>query len=164
MADQAQQTTATSPSSTQSVPQKSTNVDADLDQVAVNTKQKIHQDPTKGQKLAPTEPLQDLVIDIETDLLHEITKRLQQKQMTKETAQKLAKEFLSYLPIQDQRDLLAKLTKFSQENMEVQGIYLKYAKPVEETERIRKLELMSQHIEQGNIEHALAVAKGEKHE
>lgn len=144
--------------------QTSKTVDEEIDQVAETTKQNIQQDPTKGQNLAPTEPLQELVIDIETDLLHEITRRLEKKQMTKETAQKLAKEFLSYLPVQDQKDLLGKLTKFSQENAEVQGIYLKYAKPYEESERLRKLELMSKHIEQGNIEHALAVAKGENNE
>jgi len=40
-------------------------------------------------------------------------------------------------------------------------MYLKYAKPIEEEDRQRKLTMMSEHIKNGRIEHALAVAKGE---
>ena len=135
-------------------------VEEKLENAAESTKQKIHQDPNAAQKLAPTPQLQDEVVDIEKELLEEIINRLNQNRITKEEAQKLAKDFLSLLPMQDQKDLLAKLYQLSQTSNAAKGIYLEYAKPFEENDRQKKLELMSQHIQQGNIDHALAVAKG----
>jgi hypothetical protein len=103
---------------------------------------------------------QNIIIDIEKDLLLEIIKRVDEQKMTEEQAQQLAKDFLALLPIQDKKDLLDKLSKFSQANNEAAGTYLKYAAPYAEEERLRKLELMSKHIQNGEIENALAVAKG----
>ncbi len=141
--------------------QKSDDLDAKLDSVAQATKQKMHQDPAVFQTLAPTPAMQDVVIDVEKDLLAEIIRNLEKNMMSPEQAQSLAKQFLSFLPIQDQKDLLDKLYELSRSHRGLQGIYVKYAKPHEEIETQKKLELMSQHIQQGNIEHALAVAKGE---
>ena len=115
---------------------------------------------TDVQKLAPTPALQDEVVAIEKELLNEIIIRLKQNEMSPQDAQKLAKEFLALLPIHDQKDLLEKLYQLSKTNQATGGIYLKYAKPHEENETQKKLALMSQHIQNGNIEHALAVAKG----
>ncbi|HZE87795.1 MAG TPA: hypothetical protein VE090_06385 [Methylomirabilota bacterium] len=140
--------------------QQDENLDQELNEVAQTTKQKIQQDPTLSQSLATDPTLQDTIVDIEKELLSEIIKRLDQEKMSPEEAQSLAKEFLSLLPIQDQKDLLNKLYKLSQDNRATQGIYLKYAKPHEENETQKKLELMSQHIQQGNIEEALSIAKG----
>ena len=110
--------------------------------------------------MADPKNLQEEITDIERELLDEIIARLNQNKMSPEEAQKLAKEFISLLPIKDQKDLLEKLSKLSKANQATAGIYLKYAKPYEENESQRKLELMSQHLHQGNIEEALHIAKG----
>ena len=111
-------------------------------------------------KLGNTPLIQNEVVDIEKELLNEIIIRLDQNKMSPEDAQKLAKEFLSLLPIHDQKDLLQKLYTLSKKNNAMTGIYLEYAKPHEENETQRKLALMSQHLHAGKIEEALAVAKG----
>lgn len=134
--------------------------DSEIEQSAVTTKQHAQQDAAFSQTLGATPAMQNMVIDIEKELLAEITKNLDQEKMSPEEAEELAKEFLALLPIKDQEDLLEKLSKFSQQSTEAQGIYLKFAKPLEEEERQKKLTLMSQHIKNGEIEHALAVAKG----
>lgn len=103
---------------------------------------------------------QNTIIDVEKELLVEIVKRLDEQKMSEVDAQQLAKDFLALLPIQDKKDLLDKLNKFSQANSEAKGVYLKYMVPHEEEDRLRKLELMSQHIQKGEIENALAVARG----
>lgn len=103
---------------------------------------------------------ENTVQDVEKELLLEIVRRLDEDKMSVEEAQQLAKDFLVLLPMQDKKDLLDKLFKLSQANIGVKGVYLKYAKPFEEEEREKKLELMSKHIKSGKIEEALAVAKG----
>lgn len=148
-------------SSTQPVQNTQNDYEQDLEEAAAITKQQISQDPKTAQTLATTPPLQDAVVEIEKELLDVIIARLDQEKMSPEEAQRLAKEFLSFLPIQDQKDLLAKLFKLSQDNPATKGIYLTYAKPYEESERERKLALMSEHLHKGEIEHALTVAKGE---
>lgn len=104
--------------------------------------------------------MQDIIDDVEKELLQSIINNIKENHMTEEEARELAQEFLSLLPIEDKQDLLAKLLKLSKEHVEVKSVYLKYAKPYEEEDRQRKLTLMSQHIKDGNIEHALNVAKG----
>lgn len=131
-----------------------------IEKAAAATKEKIHQDFTAAQKLGANSAMQDIVVDIEKELLAAIMQHLEDKTMTAEAAQTLAKEFIAFLPIQDRHDLLTKLQKLSDDNREAQGVYLKYAKPYEEEERLKKLQLMSEHIKNGNIEHAIAVAKG----
>lgn len=110
----------------------------------------------------PTAPsdLDSVVKQVEKELLLEIVKNLDGNKITPVQAQLQAKEFLSLLPIQDKKDLLDKLYKLSQTNLETKGVYLNYARSMDEEERHKKLELMSQHIQKGEIEHALNVAKG----
>ncbi len=149
------------PITTQTTPQPpEENLSEELDKAAEATKQKMQQDPALAQSLGTTPDMQEAVIDIEKELLSEIMSNLDNNQISPEEAEKLAKEFLSYLPIQDQKDLLEKLSKLGRRNKEAQGIYLKYAQPVEEDERQKKLALMSEHLQQGNIDHALTIAKG----
>ncbi|HUQ85481.1 MAG TPA: hypothetical protein VM077_04105 [Candidatus Limnocylindrales bacterium] len=102
---------------------------------------------------------ENLMTQVEEDLLAEIVKNLELNKITDEQAQKQAKEFLTLLPIEDKRDLLNKLYKFSRANNEAMEIYVKYAKPIEEEEKQKKLTLMSQHIKDGKIDKALAVVK-----
>ena len=104
--------------------------------------------------------MQAVTTQIENELLDIITQNLEHEKMTVEEAQAIAKEFLALLPLQDKKDLLDKLNKLSHDHGETKGLYLKYVKPYEEEERQRKLALMSEHIKNGQIEHALAVAKG----
>jgi len=105
--------------------------------------------------------MQVLTTDIEKELLNIIIENLDQAKITIEEAQSVAKEFLTLLPLQDQKDLLEKLYKLGQDHNETKIMYLKYAKPIEEDDRQKKLALMSEHIKNGQIEHAIAVAKGE---
>lgn len=133
-----------------------------LDKVAQQTRQQIHQDPTLAQSLATDPKMQDMVVEIEEDLFREIITRLEKSTISVEKAEQMAREFLSFLPIQDQKDLMKKLHELSIKNQEAQGIYLKYARPYEEQMRQEKIILMSKHIYEGNIEKALNVAKGDK--
>lgn len=103
---------------------------------------------------------QALVNAIEKELLLAIVKNLEENNMSKEQAQRLAREFLALLPIHDKHELLEKLSKFSKVHVEAKSLFLKYGAPIEDEERKQKLELMSQHIQNGQIEHALNVAKG----
>ena len=109
--------------------QPPSNYEQNLERAAIATKQQIQQDPATAQTLAATPTLQDTVVEVEKELLDVIIARLDQEKMSPEEAQKLAQEFLSFLPIQDQRDLLTKLLKLSQDNPSTKGIYLTYAKP-----------------------------------
>jgi len=107
----------------------------------------------------PTD-LQILVTEVENDLLAEIIKNLEQNKITDEQAKKQARDFLALLPIADKKDLLNKLSLLRQSNKETSEVYLRYAKSYEEEDRLKKLKLMSHHIKTGQIEQALAVAKG----
>lgn len=104
--------------------------------------------------------VQSLVTDVEKELLQTIINNLREDRMDVPQARALAKEFLTLLPMQDKHDLLTKLLAFSQKHVEAKSMYLKVAVPAEEEERLRKIEEMSKHIQAGNIEHALTVAKG----
>ena len=118
-----------------------------LDDTAVNASQ--------------TDPqLQTLVEEIEVELLEEITKNLENETITPDHAQQLAKEFLTLLPIHDKHDLLTKLSELSNVNRDTQELYLKFGKPIDDEERQEKLRQMSEHIKNGSIEDAIAVAKG----
>ena len=107
------------------------------------------------------ESMQAITTDIENELLQIIIDNLDQEKMTVEEAQKIAQEFLALLPLQDKQDLLNKLYKFGLGHAQTKGLYIKYAKPIEEEDRQKKLALMSEHIKNGQLEHAIAVAKGE---
>jgi len=108
----------------------------------------------------PDASMQTITTDVEKELLEVIIQNLKKHSLHVPEAKQLAREFLSLLPLQDKKDLLDKLYNFSQKHGETKGVYLKYAKPMEEEERQKKLELISQHIQNGQIENALRVAKG----
>lgn len=110
-------------------------------------------DPSDAQ----TNPLTE---EVEKDLVDHIITNLEESKLTVEQAQALAKEFLALLPFQDKHDLVQKLNSLSEKYDEAKAVYVKYAGPVEEEERQRKITEMANHIKAGNIEEALAVAKG----
>jgi len=101
-----------------------------------------------------------LLEQIEKDLLSAIVENIKEEKMTPEQAEKTAKEFLALLPIEDKHDLLVKLGKFSAGHVEGKSLFIKYAAPIEEEERQKKLASMTEHLRNGQIESAIAVAKG----
>lgn len=137
-----------------------------LDDTAMNssqtdtTSQQTPLDAQEATALAPTPELQTLVEEVEVELLEEITKNLENETITPDHAQGLAKEFLALLPIHDKHDLLTKLSELSNVNHDTQELYLKFGKPIDDEERQEKLRQMSEHIKNGSIEEAIAVAKG----
>jgi hypothetical protein len=108
----------------------------------------------------PDPAVQSIVEDVEKDLIETIIRNIDEQRMSEDQARQLARAFLSLLPMQDKHDLLVKLGKFSKLSADAKSIYLKYAAPIENEERNQKLTLMSEHIQNGQIEHALNVAKG----
>jgi hypothetical protein len=74
-------------------------------------------------------------------------------------AQKLAKDFLALLPMQDKEDLLHKLNELGKKYHEANAVYVKYAAPYEEEKRQKLLDEMTAHIRSGDIENALAVVQ-----
>ncbi|SRR5258706_16405345 len=108
----------------------------------------------------PDASLQQLVEQIEKDLLDHIYLGVQDKEISPDEAQQLAKDFLALLPFRDKKDLLDKLNELGKHHKDAQKLYMKYGVPFEEEERHRKLAAMRDHIKAGNIEKAIAVAKG----
>ncbi len=104
--------------------------------------------------------LQTLLDDVEAELLSRIIVESEQKQLTRDKAAQLARDFLDLLPPQDKVDLLHKLGQLGEKYPEFRRMYIKYASEYEEELRQKKLQLMSEHIKQGEIEKALQVAKG----
>ena len=100
--------------------------------------------------------MQNVIKDVENDLLTLIINNLKQNSINSNEAKKIAREFLSLLPMQDKHDLLEKLHKLSTNHTQIQELYLKYAKPYEE-ERQKKLALISEHSKNRQIE---PIAKG----
>ncbi|HET9946526.1 MAG TPA: hypothetical protein VFQ63_00530 [Patescibacteria group bacterium] len=116
----------------------------------------------QASDLSTEKPMQELVDQVERDLLAHIYTNLQNNLLTGEAAQQLAKEFLGLLPFQDKKDLVEKLGGLGQKYVEARQTYVKLGIPLEEQQRQERLDLMRSHIQQGNLEDALAVAKGEK--
>jgi|GEM_PF-4117796 len=99
------------------------------------------------------------VESIERELLTEIMQAIQHNEMTPDDAQKLAQEFLRLLPVQDKQDLLAKLRNLGDKNKQAKFVYNSYAAELEEQKRQQTLDIMHQHLQNGNIDQALLVAK-----
>lgn len=103
--------------------------------------------------------LDKLVEEVERELLSHIYANLKANEIDANEAQKLAQDFLKLLPFKDKQDLLDKLNILGNEHRTAQEVYVKYGVPFEEQERLRKIDLMREHIKNGDIAKALAVAK-----
>lgn len=99
------------------------------------------------------------VEQIKKELVELIIKHLRENKIDVEKSRKLAADFLGMLPINDQKDLLAKLKTLSEEYEEAKEIYVKELVKVNEVEREETLNKMRDAIKQGKIEAAIAVAK-----
>lgn len=96
---------------------------------------------------------------IEKELVELIIAHLKSNQIAVETARQQAKDFLSLLPVADQRDLLNKLKNLSEKYMEAKQVYAEELGKVNETVRQQTLDQMRIYIQQGNIDAAIAAAK-----
>ena len=105
----------------------------------------------------PDDPLTEA---IEKELVSHIIENLEGSKLSVEDAQKLAQEFLALLPFQDKHDLVKKLNALSHKYDEAKAVYLKFAGPIEEEERLKKIAQMAAHIKAGNVSSAIIIAKG----
>ncbi len=101
-----------------------------------------------------------VVENVEKDLLAEIVANLKRNKLDQEKAHLLAKEFLSYLPPKDFEGMIAILQKMSGQYDEARGVLIKYQAIAQKNEDLEKASQMAQHINQGNIEKAIEIAKG----
>ncbi|OIP57412.1 MAG: hypothetical protein COX79_00385 [Candidatus Levybacteria bacterium CG_4_10_14_0_2_um_filter_36_16] len=101
-----------------------------------------------------------IVQQVEKDLLAEIVKNLKKHNLKPDEAQLLAKEFLSFLPPKDFNDLVEILKNIGSKYSEARDVYVKYHAMQEDMNSKVKLQAMAEHINNGNIEKAIEVAKG----
>lgn len=100
---------------------------------------------------------------VEKDLLLHILTNMNERRLTVAQASQLAQEFLRILPMVDKEDLLKKLSELGGEFVPARETYAKFGGAYEEEKRQRLLSAMREHIKTGNIEQAIAVAKGGTH-
>ncbi len=96
---------------------------------------------------------------VEKELTDIIVKYLKENKMDLPTAQKLAADFLAVLPIHSRAELLEKLKNLSEKYKEVKTVYAQTLEKVTKESDAQKLAAMRDYIKQGNIEHAILVAK-----
>lgn len=109
--------------------------------------------------MADAPALTKLVEEVERDLVSHIYANLKKKEISTVEAQRLAQDFLKLLPFKDKQDLLEKLNALGNTYRTAQEVYVKFGIPFEEQERQRKLDLMREHIKNGDIDRAVAIAK-----
>lgn len=103
----------------------------------------------------------DLTIEVERvkkELVELITAHLQANAIDIPTAQKMAADFLSILPVSGYNDLLTKMKDLSNNYVEVRTIYLEEITKYSESERQHALEQIRAAIAKGNMEHATKIA------
>ncbi len=118
-------------------------------------------DTAQANSQAPNvDSMEKYLEEIERDLLKVIINNMEHRGMTLEQAHILAKEFLALLPPADKQDLLQKLLGYTQVHPEAKLIADNFRKIYETSRDQQTLEKMRQHIQSGNIEQAISVAKG----
>lgn len=118
-------------------------------------------DPKQNVK-ADDSGVPEYIEEVERDLLKVIVDNMEHRGMTLEQAHLLAKEFLTLLPPADKKDLLHKLKGFSKEHPETKPVVNNFNRIYQLTKDQETLEQMRQHLQKGNIEKAIEVAKGDK--
>ena len=99
------------------------------------------------------------VTAVEKELVELIIEHLKENKINADEARQLARDFLAVLPVTSQEDLLAKLKALGQKYDEVQELYVEEYSKASDKKDDTALNQMRDHIKQGNIEHAIAVAK-----
>lgn len=103
--------------------------------------------------------VQEEVKAVEKELVELIIAHLKANSIAVETARQQAKDFLSFLPVNDQRDLLQKLKNLGEKYVEAKQVYAEELGKVNEVVRQQTLDQMRAHIQQGNMEAAIVAAK-----
>ena len=103
--------------------------------------------------------VQEEVKAIEKELVELIISHLKVNRIAVETARQQAKDFLSLLPINDQRDLLSKLKGLGEKYEEAKEVYAEELGKINEAMRQQTLNQMREFIQAGNIDSAIAAAK-----
>ena len=99
------------------------------------------------------------VEQVKKELIEIIIKHLDENKIPLAKARQLAADFLSALPIKDQKDLLSKLKSLGEKYPEAEKVYVEELEKVEDNENDRVLSNMRDFIKQGNIEQAISTAK-----
>lgn len=107
-----------------------------------------------------TQVQKDLLDTIEKRLLDHILEGLKNNSLTAEQSETLAKQFLAILPPKDKEDLLTKLGELGKEYRPAQETYTEVYSQEAEAKRQAMLSAMRDHIKTGQLEKAIAVAKG----
>ncbi len=103
--------------------------------------------------------IQDEVQNVKKELIEIIIKNLRENKIPLARARKLSQDFINLLPIKDQQDLLAKLKNLSANYPETAGIYVEELNKITDTTTDQALTTMRDHIQSGNIDLAISVAK-----
>ena len=106
--------------------------------------------------------IQQEVQVVERELLEIIAKHLIDNKIEVATARKMAKDFLATLPIAHQQNFLTKLKQLGETYEEVQEVYVDELGKVSNEERDKVLTQMRDALRQGNIDHAVTLAKTRK--
>lgn len=115
---------------------------------------------TSGNTSGNQQNLDNLVSDVEKDLLFYIITNMKHRKISIAEAHYLASDFLKLLPVKDKEDLLSKLSGLANTYDEVREVFVKYNTPYEEEKRNILLNMMRDHIKNGDIEKAIGVVKG----
>ncbi len=103
--------------------------------------------------------IQQEVQAVEKELVEMIILHLKENKLDVAKARQLAKDFLSILPVEDQKDLLNKLKQLGENYEEAKQIYADELAKVNDTAREQVLMEMRNFIHQGNLDGAIGVAK-----
>ena len=103
--------------------------------------------------------IQDEVQAVKKELVDIIVKNLKENKIPLARAQKISRDFLDLLPISDKQDLLAKLKNLSKNYPETTGVYVEELNKATDTKRDQALSQMRDHIQNGNVDLAISVAK-----
>lgn len=96
---------------------------------------------------------------IEKELLDLIIEHLKANKIEVEKARQLARDFLSVLPVKDQKDMLTKLKNLGDQYEEAKEVYAEELSKISDQIREQTLTQMRDYIKQGNIDSAIATAK-----
>lgn len=103
--------------------------------------------------------LAEEVKQIERELVERIVEHLKANKIAADVARQQARDFLSLLPVKDQRDLLHKLKNLGDTYEEAKEVYAEELGKVNEVVRLQVLDQMRGYIRAGNIDAAIASAK-----
>lgn len=116
--------------------------------------------PTAQAIPSPQEDLSKTLSEVKKEILFQIINNLKHHDISVEEAQNLAKDFLSLFPVNTKEELFDKIHSLSERYPEAREAYIKFASPYENEKSQRIVVAMQQHIQQGNYQKVLELAKG----